>query len=186
MAKIGYMRVSTKEQLLDRQAAQLNEYCDDVHVERLSAVAKVRPVFDYLIASLQPHDTLVVTSLDRAFRSTVDAITQAEALLAREIDFEILNLRVDTKSADEMLSYSVIAAVATHERMRISERTKQGLAEARARGQLLGRPPKLDETELTAIQNKLAAGHGTITEIARQNGMAPWSLSRALKRLATT
>ncbi|MEM9764276.1 MAG: recombinase family protein, partial [Pseudomonadota bacterium] len=159
-----------------------HERCDALLLEQASAASMARPVFEGLLARLEPGDTLVVTSIDRAFRSTVDAITQAEALLARGINFEVLSMQVDTATADGMLAYTVVAAVATHERMRISERTKQGLAAARDRGARLGRPPKLSEGELAMIRARLVKPGATITAIAEEVGMAPWSLSRALRR----
>ena len=91
-------------------------------------------------------------------------------------------MHVDTATADGMLAYTVVAAVATHERMCISERTREGLAAARRRGQRLGRPPKLTDDDLASVRQRLDLPGTTITEIAEEVGMAPWSLSRALKR----
>ena len=182
MTKFGYLRVSTQDQLLDRQILQLDEICDELHLEQVSAVAKSRPVFDALIARLDVGDTLIVTSIDRAFRSTVDAVIQAEALLARGIQFEVLSMRVDTSTADGMLAYTVMAAVATHERMRISERTREGLDAARLRGARLGRPPMLSIADLRDIRVRLDQPGITVKEIAAAYGMAPWSITRALKR----
>lgn len=182
MTKFGYLRVSTQDQLLDRQILRLHEMCDELHLEQVSAVAKSRPVFDALIGGLTEGDTLIVTSIDRAFRSTVDAVTQAEALLSRGIHFEVLSMRVDTTTADGMLAYTVMAAVATHERMRISERTREGLEAARRRGARLGRPPKLSDDDLVGIRQRLDQPGVTVKEIAAAHGMTPWSITRALKR----
>ncbi|MEM1385641.1 MAG: recombinase family protein [Pseudomonadota bacterium] len=182
MTKLGYLRVSTKDQRPGRQIEGLAALCDELHVEHASAATRQRPVDQAVIGRLEPGDTLVVASLDRAFRSTVDAINEAERLIDRGVHFEIVTLNVDTSTADGMLAYSIVAAVATHERMRISERTKQGLEAARRRGVRLGRPPKLGPADLAQIAARLEEEGATITAIAAEHGMAPWSLSRALKR----
>lgn len=184
MTKYGYLRVSTRDQSLDRQIHGLRDICDELHVEYLSAVSRRRPVFEALRDRLEHGDTLVVWDLDRAFRSTTDAITEAEKLRARGVNFQVVSLNVDTGTADGMFVYTVVAALAQHERMRISERTKQGLAAARARGVRLGRPRALDDRALTEIKQALHTPGVTIKALAEAHGMAPWSLSRALKRLA--
>lgn len=147
MLKQGYIRVSTDEQNLDRQIDGLTPICDNLHIEKISAKASIRPVFDSLLNSLKPGDTLVVWDLDRAFRSTVDAINTADNLQRRAINFQIVSLGVDTSTADGKLIYTIIAALAEHERNRLSERTKQGLESARKRGKILGRPVKLSKTQ---------------------------------------
>lgn len=181
--KIGYLRVSTEEQRPDRQIDGLAPLCDELHLERLSATARHRPVFANILAQLTTGDTLLVWDLDRAFRSTVDAIQQAKKLRERGIEFQIVNLGVDTSTADGMLVYTVIAAMAEHERKRLSERTKQGLESARQRGQKLGRPPKMSDNAIRAAIHRVQVDKRSITEVAAQNGVHPWTLSRAMKRL---
>ena len=68
------MRCSREDQSEDRQIDGLLPHCDEMHVEFLSAVSRTRPVFDGLMATLQRGDTLVVLDIDRAFRSSVDAL----------------------------------------------------------------------------------------------------------------
>lgn len=96
MRKIGYLRVSTQEQRPDRQIDALESRCDALHIERLSAASRYRPVYDAVMAELRPGDTFVVLDLDRAFRSVLDAVSAAERLLARGIGFEIVNLTART------------------------------------------------------------------------------------------
>lgn len=180
--KIGYLRVSTEEQRPDRQIDGLEPLCDVLHVECLSAVSKTRPVFEQVLQELQPGDTLVVYDLDRAFRSTVDAITQAETLRERGIEFQIVTLGVDTSTADGKLFFTIVAAFAEHERNRLSERTKEGLAAARKRGSRLGRPRKLTDRQIRDAKQQLVAGTSTVAELARKHGVHPWTLSRSLRR----
>jgi DNA invertase Pin-like site-specific DNA recombinase len=183
--KLGYIRVSTHEQRPDRQIAGLEALCDELHVEKLSAVSASRPVFDALIARLEPGDTLVIWDLDRAFRSTVDALVEAEGLRARGVGFQIVSLQVDTATPAGMLAYTVMAAFAEFERRMISKRTKEGLAAARSRGKRLGRPPKLTKAQLRDARKRLRDEQVTITSIAKELEVAPWTLSRALARRGT-
>ena len=180
--KIGYLRVSTEEQRPDRQIDGLEPLCDVLRIEKTSAAGKTRPIFDRILAELRAGDTLVVWDLDRAFRSTVDAIIQAEGLKERGIEFQIVSLGVDTSTADGKLVYTVIAALAEHERSRLSERTKQGLEAARRRGQRLGRPRKLTNDQLLEARRKLSSNEATIAQLAAACGVHPWTLSRALRR----
>lgn len=180
--KIGYLRVSTEDQNPDRQVDALKAVCDRLYVEKFSAGDQERPIFRRVLENLTDGDTLVVVSIDRAFRSTVDAITQAEQLKERGVAFQILNLAVDTSTADGMLAYTIVAAVAQHERQRISERTIEGLNAARRRGKRLGRPRKLSSRQLRSARRRLMRSDETIAAVARDYGVAAWTLSRSLRR----
>ena len=126
--KVGYIRVSTEEQNEDRQLDALRPLCSVLHVEKCSAVSGSRPVFEALIAGLRQGDTMVVWSLDRAFRSARDALNIQAELKARGIGLEIVSVGADTGTADGWLAFTILAAVAERESNRLSERTKQGLA----------------------------------------------------------
>jgi len=181
--KIGYLRVSTEEQRPDRQIDGLEPICDALYIEKVSAVNRKRPIFEKILDELGPGDTLVVWDLDRAFRSTVDAITQAEQLRERGIDFQIVTLGVDTSTADGKLVYTVIAAFAEHERNRLSERTKEGLRAALKRGQRLGPPPKMTDAQIRAAKLKIEAKEASVAEMAALNGVHPMTITRSIKRL---
>lgn len=181
--KIGYLRVSTEDQNIARQADALRPICDELHVETLSAVAKFRPVFETLLTRLKAGDTLVVWDLDRAFRNTKDALIHADRLKERGIGFQIVSLGVDTATADGRLAFTVVAAVAEHERNRLSERTVQGLAAARRRGKRLGPPPKMSERQVRNAMTKLQCKTVKIKDVAKSYGVHPWTLTRSIRRL---
>jgi len=143
--KIGYLRVSTEDQSHQRQFDSLEAVCDELHTETLSAINKKRPVFERVINKLQAGDTLVVHDLDRAFRSALDALKQAEQLRKRGVEFQILSLNVDTGTPAGQLVFTVMAAFAQYERQCLSQRTKEGMAAARRRGKHIGRPKKKKE-----------------------------------------
>lgn len=181
MRTLGYLRVSTQEQRPDRQIDGLESLCDELHIECASAVSPKRPVYDDVMASLQPGDTLVIWDLDRAFRSVVDAVLEVEKLHECGVTLRIVNLQVDTSTPSGMLVYTVMSAFAEFERKVLSQRTKEGLAAARKRGARLGRPPKLTAAHLAQARDGLATGD-TIKQLAARFDVAPWSLRRALRR----
>jgi len=180
--KIGYLRVSTDEQNADRQIDALKPLCDDIFIEKLSATAPKRPVFDQVMSLLRTGDTFVVWDLDRAFRSTVDAILQEQHLRENGIAFEIISLNVNTSEPAGEFAYSVMAAAAQLERRMISKRTKEGLAAARKRGVQLGRRPKLTSDQVVQARDKLDARTNTQAELAEILNVHPRTLARALKR----
>ena len=182
--RIGYLRVSTQEQRIDRQVDALLPICDELQVETLSAVAKSRPIFEAVLARLQRGDTLVVWDLDRAFRNTKDALIHADHLKERGVSFQIVSLGVDTSTADGRLAFTVVAAVAEHERNRLSERTKQGLEATRRKGTRLGPRPKMTDQKIRNAMARLTDG-AKIKDVARYYHVHPWTVTRAIRRLET-
>lgn len=146
--RIGYIRVSTDRQQVDRQVMQLEESCDSLRIEYLSAVATERPVFNAVLDELSAGDTFVVVDIDRAFRSAIDAILTAEQLDQRGIRFEILTFPMNTASDEGAFVYGILALAAQLERKIIRRRTMEGLAAARRRGVRLGRPTRLDDATI--------------------------------------
>lgn len=184
--KIGYVRVSTKEQITDRQFVRLIDICDKIYSEKKSAkTTRNRPIYNQVIKALKRGDTLVIMSIDRAFRNTLEAIHEAEKLRQRGINFQIINLAIDTSNADGMLAYTVVAAVAQHERERNSERVKQGLKIARKAGKRLGRPPKMTDRQIKNATKKLKLKDSSLEKVATYYGVHPWTLTRNIRRLET-
>ena len=180
--KIGYLRVSTEEQNENRQVDALLPICDEIHIEKISAVAKSRPIFKSILKKLKKGDTLVVWSLDRAFRSVKDALIQADKLKERGVNFQIVSLGVDTSTADGRLAFTVVAAVAEHERNRLSERTKQGLEAARRRGKILGAKRKMTDRQIRNAIKRIVAGEDR-KKVAQQYNVHPWTLTRNIHRI---
>ncbi|MDX8348891.1 recombinase family protein [Cognatiyoonia sp. IB215446] len=181
MKKLGYLRVSTADQKPDRQIDGLRFVCDELFVEYASAANTKRPVYEEVIARLNPGDGLVVWDLDRAFRSVVDALIEVEKLKERGIHLEIVNLNIDTNTPGGMLIYTVVSALAEFERRMLSSRTKEGMAAAKARGKHVGRPPKLSTAQLDDAIARIGSGT-PVNKVAAAFDMAPWSLTRAIKR----
>lgn len=166
--RIGYLRVSTDDQNTDRQRDGLQAHCDELFIEQgVSATAKSRPVFEKILSELQAGDMLVVWDLDRAFRSTIDAIMVADSLRERGVHFHIVNLSVDTSTPAGMLVYTVMAAQAQFERANLAQRTKEGMAAARKRGKQLGRPKAMTRAQIQQARKMRASGaiHADIAHV---------------------
>lgn len=183
--KIGYIRVSTEDQKEDRQVDLLMPVCDELHVEKRSAVGPSRPIFEALLRKLNVGDTLVVWSLDRAFRSARDALNTEAQLKERGVNLRIVSLGVDTSTADGKLAFTMVAAVAEHERSRLSERTKQGLAVARRNGKRLGQKPKMTRDEAICAKQRLDQGE-RVKDVAWAYRVHPQTLRRHVDKLSTS
>ncbi|MEA5141111.1 recombinase family protein [Arcicella rigui] len=146
MIKLGYARVSTLEQNLNLQVDALKyEGCKQIFTDKVSGVKSVKPEFEKLMDYARTGDTIVVWKLDRLGRSTVQLIELMEKLKERGIHLKSLSESIDTSSAMGNLFFQFMCILAEHERNIIRERTKAGLASARARGRKGGRPTGLSE-----------------------------------------
>lgn len=183
--RIGYLRVSTEEQSVNRQIDALTPSCDELHVEKISALTAKRPVYEGVVNSLTSGDVFVIWDLDRAFRSAKDALNELDSLRSRGIEIRIASLDIDTSTPHGMLIYTFISGLAEFERRLLSERTKQGLAAARKRGQRLGPPPKLTEGQILAAKQKLDLKETTVAEIAVLSNVHPSTVMRSIRRLET-
>jgi len=144
--KIGYARVSTHEQNLDLQRDALTAAgCQRIYEDKASGSLVSRPERDKLKEALRSGDTLVVWRLDRLGRSLKDLIAWITELEEKGISFQSIQEAMDTSTPGGKLIFHMFGALAEFERNLIRERTKAGLAAARARGKLGGRPKKLDQ-----------------------------------------
>ncbi|MGD9712069.1 MAG: recombinase family protein [Thermomicrobiales bacterium] len=181
--RIGYMRVSTPDQRLDRQCIGLQESCDELYLEQLSAVAGRRPVFDEALSRLNAGDTFVVWDLDRAFRSTLDAILTAESLKARKVGMHIMSLNIDTSTPEGELFYTIIAAYAQFERRILRRRTCEGIMAARMRGAQIGRPRRLSDKIVADAHCYIGETGYPPPYVAALLRVSPVTLERGFRRL---
>lgn len=156
---IGYARVSTNEQELHLQVDALLAHGvlkEHLFCDKLSGVREDRPGLAACNEALRCGDTLVVWRLDRLGRSMRHLVNMIEDLKERGIGFRsISDGMIDTTSASGELVLNIFSALAQFERRLIQERTKAGLAAARARGCKGGRPPMGHEHPKITLANKL-------------------------------
>lgn len=139
--KIGYARVSTKDQNLDMQIEALEKAgCDKIYMEKISGSTKSRPELDKMIEHLRKGDELYVWRLDRLGRSLKHIIDLVLSLNEKGVIIKGLTDGVDTSTINGRLFLNLMASLAEYERELIRERTNAGLQSARARGRTGGRP----------------------------------------------
>lgn len=167
--RIGYARVSTDDQNLDLQRDALQRAgVSAIYEEMASGNSADRPEFEHCLKALRAGDTLVVWRLDRLGRSLPDLVHIVTELEQRGIGFESIAEKIETGNAAGKLVFHVFAALAEFERNLIRERTKAGLAAARARGRVGGRKPKLDAKQIRQIKALLRDPETSVAELARE------------------
>ena len=170
--KIGYARVSTQEQNLSLQLDALQAAgCATIYQEKVTSAKKERPELQKLIGQLRAGDVVVVWKLDRLGRSLQDLVSLVNEMQGKGAEFQSLNDHIDTTTPQGKFTFHLFAALAEFERDIIRERTKAGLAAARARGRTGGRPEELSkEAQHTAmIADRLYQdGDLTVKQICRQ------------------
>lgn len=175
--RIGYARVSTGGQKLDRQLDALNAVgCRRIFADKRSGKNDLRPELKACHAFLAPGDTLVVPALDRYGRSLQDLIAMVGELRKREIGFTSLHERLDTTTPGGRLVFHVFAALAEFIRELIVSGTREGLAAARARGKVGGRPSVVNPDIIRAARDMLPNPEHSITSIAKLLGVSPGTL----------
>jgi len=178
--KIGYARVSTKDQSLSMQIDALKQAgCTQIHEETASGAKTARPVLDELIRNLREKDTLVIWKLDRLGRNLAHLIHLTTKLIEKKVGLISLNDPIDTTTAQGRLVFGIFAALAEFERELIRERTQAGLKSARARGRKGGRPKGMTPAaiEKAAIAEALYKnGSIPVKKIAEQLGISKTTL----------
>ncbi len=153
LMKIGYARVSTRDQNLDLQVDALKRAgCERIYQDVASGSKTERPALDELLGQLRADDVLVIWKLDRMGRSLAHLVELVGDLVARKVGLLSLNDPLDTTSAQGRLVFNLFASLAEFERELIRERTQAGLSAARARGRVGGRPKGLSsQAQATAM-----------------------------------
>jgi DNA invertase Pin-like site-specific DNA recombinase len=179
---LGYARVSTADQdaalQLDALAAA---DCTRIFEETASGAINERPELVRMLDHLRTGDTLIVWRLDRLGRNLRHLIDVVGELEERGIAFRSLTEGIDTSTTGGKLIFHVFGAMAEFERQLIRERTRAGLAAARARGRRGGRPRKLTPEQIQVARSMYASKEHTLATIAQTVGVSRATIYRALK-----
>lgn len=180
--KIGYARVSTIEQNLDRQLDNLQAAgCERIFKEKMTGTKAHRPELDRMLDAVREGDTLVIDSFSRLSRSTKDLLDTVERLTAQGVNIISLKEQLDTTTATGRMMLTMLSALSQFERDLIAERTRDGLKAARARGRKGGRPkagtPKGKATALALYNSNTMSNK----EIAAQVGISTATLGRWIR-----
>jgi DNA invertase Pin-like site-specific DNA recombinase len=179
MAVFGYARVSTRDQHLAGQIAELQAAgCGNIFKEKASGARTDRPELAKAIRRLGPADVLVVTQLDRLARSTRDLLNILDAVAKAGAGFKSLkDTWADTTTPHGRLMLTVLGGLAEFERELIRARTDDGRKRAKARGVRFGRPLKLTAHQRKEAIQRLAEG-AVQADLARSYGVSQATISR--------
>ena len=181
--KVGYARVSTQDQNLDLQLKALKD-CGRVFRDKgISGTQNNRPQLKRALKHVKSGDVLVVWKLDRLGRSLGHLIETVSELKDRGVGFASISESIDTTTPGGKLFFHMMGALAEFERDLIVERTKAGIEAARQRGQHLGRPNKLNTTQLMHARKLINEGTSR-NEVARILDINPSTLYRNLQKIA--
>lgn len=178
--KIGYLRVSTDEQNPQRQIDGLQAVCDELHIEKLSATSRKRPIYSTVMRKLKRDDTLVIWEISRAYRSVSDAIREGEKLTKRGVHLQIGTTLYDLSIPEIECMYIVQAAFSQLEVRRLQLRTREGMNAARNNGKHVGR---LKNDVLRAAHAAVHADIETVSSVAAKIGCSEETLRKGFKRL---
>ena len=155
----GYARVSTFDQNLELQLEALRSSgCDRIFEDKISGAKSKRPGLDKLIKVLRPGDTVVVWKLDRMGRSLFHLVELLNFFLSNNIEFISVTEGIKISTSIGRFAYTMLSAAAELERENIIERTRAGLAVARANGRIGGRRSKLTPEQWEQAGRLLAQG----------------------------
>lgn len=178
---IGYARVSTEDQNLDSQTRALKLHgCDHIVTDKISGSKRDRPGLARVLKELAEGDTLVVWKIDRLGRSLQHLIQIVDELGRRGVHFVSLTNNIDTTTPQGRFVFHLMGALAEMEREQIRERTRAGLAAARAKGNVGGRPNAVTPEKLARARDLIDAGGLGVAAAAKAIGVGRTTLYRAL------
>jgi DNA invertase Pin-like site-specific DNA recombinase len=183
---IGYMRVSKADgsQTTDLQRDALiaaGVAADHLYEDRASGKLDARPGLDAALKALREGDTLIVWKLDRLGRNLRHLVNTVHDLEKRGIGFKVLSghgASIDTTTPAGKLVFGIFAALAEFERELISERTKAGLASARARGRSGGAPYKMTAAKLRLAMAAMGQPETKVGVLCNELGITRQTLYR--------
>jgi DNA invertase Pin-like site-specific DNA recombinase len=180
---IGYARVSTLDQHLDRQLDALHDAgVSKLFTEKVTGRKADRPELMKLIEQLREGDVVVISELTRLSRSTKDLFAIVELIQSKGADIRSLKETwLDTTTPHGKLMFTIFAGLSQFEADLTAQRTREGLEAARVRGRFGGRP-KTDADSIRRAMKLYHAGQNSIREIEELTGVKKSTLYRNLKQ----
>lgn len=181
MARVGYTRVSTEVQNLDRQLDGIA--VDKVFADKVSGKNTQRPRLDELLDYVRDGDTVVVHSMDRLARNLDDLRQLVRTLTGRGVRVEFVKENMTFTGDDSPMAtllLSIMGSFAEFERALIRERQMEGIAQAKKRGIYTGRKKALTDEQVIDIRGRITAGE-TKAALAREYGISRETLYQHLR-----
>ena len=184
MAIYGYARVSTEGQCLDRQidalkAAGVKE--ENIYCEKMTGTKSSRPKLNALLDVVEKNDVIIIEALNRLGRSSSDLINLMKSLNEKGVILKSLKESLDFSTVQGQFIANFLALTAEFEREVIHSRVVEGVAAARARGRIGGRPKTPDKVIDKAL-HMYDMRNLTVTEICRACGISRPTLYKAIKQ----
>jgi DNA invertase Pin-like site-specific DNA recombinase len=184
---IGYARVSTDDQNASLQEDALKKAgCIRTFTDHARGSKASRPELDRMLDQLRKGDVVIVWRLDRLGRSLKNLIALVEQLAEMGVAFRSLSESIDTTTANGRLFFSIMGALAEFERDLIRERTNAGLAAARARGRVGGRPSVMTAKKVDKARKLYDSRQHTVAEIAEMLNVSVATVYRHLNSSKAT
>ena len=170
--KVGYVRISTKEQNTARQDLLMQKLgVEKVYTDRMSGKSQERPELHKMMDFIREGDSLTVESISRFARNTRDLLDLTATLEEKKVQFISQKENIDTSTPTGKFMLAVFGALAELERENILERQAEGIAIAKAEGRMNGRPKKAVDT-FEAVYLDVKAGKLSATAAAKQIGVS--------------
>ena len=181
--KIGYIRVSTREQNTMRQEALMEALgVDEVYIDRMSGKNTNRPELQKMMEYVRKGDTVIVESISRFARNTRDLLELVEQLTAKGVEFVSKKEAIDTTTPTGKFMLTVFGAVAELEREYILQRQREGIAIAKEQGKYTGRKP-IQAPEFEQVTARWRSGTITAAEAMQILRMSKTTFYRKVKHL---
>ena len=180
---IGYARVSKDNQHLDRQIDMLKEYgADKIIQEKYTGTKKNRPGMEQLLQMIRTNDIVVVESISRLGRNTLDILNLIQRLEIEKVEFISLKENMDTTTPTGKAMLQMMSVIAELERNLLAERVKEGIIASRSRGTAVGRP-KLPQEKVNVAMRMYNSGEYSIKEIVANAGISQGTLYREVNKM---
>jgi len=157
MERVGYARVSSRDQNLDVQMDKLKG-CDKIFQEKVSGVDQHRSELKSCLDYVRGGDVLVITKLDRLARSTAHLWNIVEILEKKKVSLQILDQNIDTSTSTGRLLFGMLGVIAQFETEIRAERQRDGIAKAQQNGVRFGRSYKLSAEQVQELKERRTKG----------------------------
>lgn len=185
---IGYARVSTVEQNIERQEVALQELgCEKIYIDKVTGATLDRPQFNEMMNYVREGDTLIVSEYNRLSRSTMDLLTTIGILEEKGVIVKSMKEDFDTSTPHGKLILTIFAGLAEFERTLMKQRQAEGIERAKLAGKYKGRKPKeYDQVLLKEVLSSLANNCMTVTEASKKLGVTRATVYNLLKKIGGT
>ncbi len=179
---IGYARVSTADQNLDRQIDLLREHgCEDIIKEKFTGMVKDREGIKQLFRTVRENDVVKVESISRIGRRTIDILSIIEQLEGKRVKFVSIKENMDTGTPTGKAMFQMMSVIAELERNLIAERVREGIEASKRRGKHIGRP-KIDKEKVAIALRMYDSGEYSVKEVCQSAGISQGTLYREIDK----